>query len=131
MVVGAVDNIHSKLSTVVKLQRLEEQEKAWLYLNPSRRDRIPIPKRFGSFDLSGGVLVGARSPEDDESLPSSADEDEFSACELLGTTLPSVISGDGEDAVRSWSRNVGFSVYGLGIDTNQDLAIVIQSRNTT
>lgn len=93
-----------------------------------------MPRRFRSFDLCGGVLVGARTPSDnDGEAHADADDSDDAAysnpCELLGTTLPSVLSGDVH--VRNWSRNVGFAVYGLGIDAEQDLAVVIQSRTTT
>lgn len=40
--------------------------------------------------------------------------------------LPSVIAGKVD--VPTWSRNVGFPVYGLGIDASQDLAVIIQAR---
>ncbi|KAG9035541.1 hypothetical protein FRB95_011083 [Tulasnella sp. JGI-2019a] len=130
--VGAVDNPSSRLSTAVKLDRLLAQERAWSSLNPTRRDVIPIPRRLGSFDLCGGVLVGAKAPDstDEEDTQSSTDPEEDSlsgnACELLGMRLPSVISGKVD--VPTWSRNVGFPVYGLGIDASQDLAVIIQAR---
>ncbi|KAG8906065.1 regulator of (H+)-ATPase in vacuolar membrane, partial [Tulasnella sp. 403] len=131
---GAADNVCSTLLTAQKLKRLEAQERAWASLSPTRRDTIPIPRRFGTFDLCGGVLLGARAPESSDPptdtlthTPDSEDDD-LNACEMLATTLPSVISGDVD--VRSWSRNVGFPVYGLGIDAPQDLAVVIQSRSS-
>lgn len=82
-------------------------------------------------------MVGARAiaPEDNvddadanvQPLP-DGDEENLNARQLLGTTLPSVLSDDTD--VRSWSRDVGFPVYGLGIDTQQNLAIVIQRRTS-
>ncbi|KAG8958613.1 hypothetical protein FRC00_002536 [Tulasnella sp. 408] len=135
--VGAVDNPNNSLSLKDKLKRLESQEKAWLNLTFARRDTIHIPARFGPFDLCSGVLVGARAlaPEDNgddadanvQPLP-DGDEENLNARQLLGTTLPSVLSDDTD--VRSWSRDVGFPVYGLGIDTQQNLAIVIQRRTS-
>ncbi|KIO33271.1 hypothetical protein M407DRAFT_234431 [Tulasnella calospora MUT 4182] len=135
--VGAVDNSNNSLSLKDKLKRLESQEKAWLNLTFARRDTIHIPARFGPFDLCSGVLVGARAlaPEDNvddvdanvQPLP-DGDEENLNARQLLGTTLPSVLSDDTD--VRSWSRDVGFPVYGLGIDTQQNLAIVIQRRTS-
>ncbi len=130
---GALDNIYSKIPLAQKLERLRASEAAWSYLNPTRRDRIDIPRRFGSFDLCGGVILGARAPsdapEDAYAASPESEEVDMNACELLGTTMPSVISGD-ED-IRVWSRNVGFPVYGLGIDAAQDLAIVLQCRTHT
>ncbi|KAG8940908.1 hypothetical protein FRC04_004891 [Tulasnella sp. 424] len=137
--VGAVDNPNNSLSLKEKLKRLESQEKAWLNLTFARRDTIHIPARFGPFDLCSGVLVGARASAPEENgddhfaeanmqpLP-DGDEENLNARQLLGTTLPSVLSDDTD--VRSWSRDVGFPVYGLGIDTQQDLAIVIQRRTS-
>ncbi|KAG8922285.1 hypothetical protein FRC02_011964 [Tulasnella sp. 418] len=128
----------SNLTTAERMKRLEDQEKAWLYLNPTRRDTILIPPRFSSFDLSGGILAGARSPDADadtgltktstngESDNGSSLPDDDNSCEMLGMRLPSVISGELE--VNRWSRNVGFSVYGLTIDPSQDLAILLQTK---
>ncbi|KAG8862945.1 hypothetical protein FRB96_000365 [Tulasnella sp. 330] len=114
-----------------RLERLLAQERAWSSLNSTRRDVIPIPRRLGSFDLCGGVLVGAKAPDtasDEDLLGSIGSDDDSSgdACELLGMRLPSVIA-DKVD-VPTWSRNVGFPVYGLGIDASQDLAVIIQTR---
>jgi len=61
--VGAVDGPHSPLTTAQRMARLEAQERAWLYITPTRRDVVSIPRRFSSFDLCGGMLVGARAPE--------------------------------------------------------------------
>lgn len=137
--VGAVDNPNNSLSLKEKLKRLESQERAWLNLTFARRDTIHIPARFGPFDLCSGVLVGARALASEDNLDEQfieanlqllpdGDEENLNARQLLGTTLPSVLSDDTD--VRSWSRDVGFSVYGLGIDTQQDLAIVIQRRTS-
>ncbi|KAG8990135.1 hypothetical protein FRB90_001887, partial [Tulasnella sp. 427] len=138
--VGAVDNPDNSISLKEKLKRLEAQERAWSNLTFARRDTIHIPARFGPFDLCSGVLVGARAlaaddnveeqqfPDASAQLLPDGDEENLNARQLLGKTLPSVLSDDTD--VRSWSRDVGFPVYGLGIDTQQDLAIVIQRRTS-